>query len=186
MRRRRGNEGRIWHDSAISLLFILQHHVQQRLLRRRSTPRRILPAPRSVLVGCMVLSTYNHLGGPPPGQGGYYPQQPQQSYQGGYGGQPQYAQGGYQPQPQPNTVYVWATVVLILGVALMVQFSCNRQQPPQQKGGGGGGGGCTACLAGMCLCCCAEGACSRFAVMSLYVNWHVFINSPIEVCDCLF
>jgi hypothetical protein len=41
------------------------------------------------------------LAGPPQGQGGYYPQQPQQAYQGGYGGQP-----GYQPQPQPQAVYV--------------------------------------------------------------------------------
>lgn len=40
------------------------------------------------------------LAGPPPPQGGYYPQQPQQAYQ-GYGGQP-----GYQPQPQPQAVYV--------------------------------------------------------------------------------
>jgi len=32
----------------------------------------------------------------------------------------------------------------------------DRQQPPQQKGGGGGG--CMACLAGVALCCCAEGA----------------------------
>jgi len=41
--------------------------------------------------------------GPPPGQGGYYPQQPQQPQQAyqGYGGQP-----GYQPQPQPQQVYV--------------------------------------------------------------------------------
>ena len=39
------------------------------------------------------------LAGPPPGQGGYYPQPPQQAYQGG--GQP-----GYQPQPQPQVVYV--------------------------------------------------------------------------------
>lgn len=39
--------------------------------------------------------------GPPP-QGGYYPQQPPQSYPGpgGYGGP------GYQPQPPPQTVYV--------------------------------------------------------------------------------
>ncbi|KIY70773.1 hypothetical protein CYLTODRAFT_451403 [Cylindrobasidium torrendii FP15055 ss-10] len=40
--------------------------------------------------------------GPPPGQGGYYPQQPQQSYQ----GYPQqgYPQQGYQPQPpRPST-----------------------------------------------------------------------------------
>lgn len=31
----------------------------------------------------------------------------------------------------------------------------NSQQQPQQSSGGGGG--CGACLAGMCLCCCAEG-----------------------------
>ncbi|GLB41706.1 hypothetical protein LshimejAT787_1003060 [Lyophyllum shimeji] len=83
---------------------------------------------------------------PPPGppQGGYYPQQPQQAYQQGYpqyGGQPQYPQQGYQPNPPPQTVYV--------------------QQAPAEKGGGSTG--CMACLAGMCLCCCAE-----------------------EICDCLF
>lgn len=47
--------------------------------------------------------------GPPPGQGGYYPQQPQQAYQGGYPQQPYgqpYGQPGYQPQPPPQTVYV--------------------------------------------------------------------------------
>lgn len=54
-------------------------------------------------------------GGPPPGQGGYYPQEPQQAY-GGYGGQPPYGGqpgyggppygGQYQPQPPPQTVYV--------------------------------------------------------------------------------
>ncbi|THH19434.1 hypothetical protein EW146_g1719 [Bondarzewia mesenterica] len=44
---------------------------------------------------------YPPQGGPPPQ--GYYggPQQPQQAYQ-GYGGQP-----GYQPQPPPQTVYVY-------------------------------------------------------------------------------
>jgi len=44
------------------------------------------------------------LAGSQPSQGGYYPQQPQQpqqAYQGGYAGQP-----GYQPQPQPQVVYV--------------------------------------------------------------------------------
>ncbi|PPQ66668.1 hypothetical protein CVT26_009422, partial [Gymnopilus dilepis] len=61
----------------------------------------------------------------PPQQGGYYPQQPQQAYQqGGYGG---YPQQGYQPQPQPQTVYV--------------------QQPAEK----GGSGGCMACLAGIHL-----------------------------------
>ncbi|KAJ7493464.1 hypothetical protein B0H11DRAFT_2006546 [Mycena galericulata] len=88
-------------------------------------------------------------GGPQQAQGGYYPQQPQNSYQqGGYQGQPQYQgppqgypQQGYQPNPGPQTIYV--------------------QQPAQQQSGGSGG--CMACLAGMCLCCCAE-----------------------EVCECLF
>ncbi|KIM56496.1 hypothetical protein SCLCIDRAFT_1220302 [Scleroderma citrinum Foug A] len=78
------------------------------------------------------------LPGPPPGQGGYYPQQPQQSYQGqpGYGQQPGYhgGQPGYQPQPAPQTVYV--------------------QQPTNQRSDSGTG--CLACLAGACLCCCAE------------------------------
>ncbi|KAJ7173795.1 hypothetical protein C8R46DRAFT_1084010 [Mycena filopes] len=80
------------------------------------------------------------------GQGGYYPQQPQNSYQqGGYQGQPQYPQQGYpqqgyQPNPQPQTIYV--------------------QQPAQQQSSNGG---CMACLAGICLCCCAE-----------------------ELCECLF
>ncbi|PFH51046.1 hypothetical protein AMATHDRAFT_47436 [Amanita thiersii Skay4041] len=50
--------------------------------------------------------------GPPPGQGGYYPQQPQQAYQ-GYGGPHQgppqgYGGPGYQPQPAPQTVYMYA------------------------------------------------------------------------------
>jgi hypothetical protein len=47
----------------------------------------------------LILTRVCILG--PPGQGGYYPQQPQQAYQ-GYGGQP-----GYQPQPQPQPVYVY-------------------------------------------------------------------------------
>ncbi|KAH9479657.1 hypothetical protein JR316_0008252 [Psilocybe cubensis] len=55
--------------------------------------------------------------GGPPG-GGYYPQQPQQSYQGGYNGPPQgypqqgYPQQGYQPQPGPQTIYVYVIVTL--------------------------------------------------------------------------
>ena len=36
---------------------------------------------------------------------------------------------------------------------LTATFSPCSQQPPQNKGSGG----CMACLAGMCLCCCAEG-----------------------------
>ncbi|KAJ3784375.1 hypothetical protein GGU10DRAFT_401691 [Lentinula aff. detonsa] len=73
--------------------------------------------------------------GPPPGQGGYYPQQPQQAYYGGGPPQGYPQQGGYQPQPTPQTVYV--------------------QQPQQSSSSGG----CGACLAGMCLCCCAEELC---------------------------
>ncbi|SJL10152.1 uncharacterized protein ARMOST_13536 [Armillaria ostoyae] len=38
-----------------------------------------------------------------PGQGGYYPQQPPQSYQGYDQGQ---YQGGYMPQQQPQTIIV--------------------------------------------------------------------------------
>ncbi|KAH9000263.1 hypothetical protein EDB92DRAFT_1830136 [Lactarius akahatsu] len=64
----------------------------------------------------------------PPPGQGYYPQQPQQAYQ-GYSGQP-----GFQQQAQPQAVYV--------------------QQPPPQKDSGF----CAACLTGVCLCCCAEGA----------------------------
>ena len=53
-----------------------------------------------------MYSDATNASGPPPGQGGYYPQQPQQSYQGGpgYQGQPG---PGYAPQPQPQTVYVF-------------------------------------------------------------------------------
>ncbi|KAF8661341.1 hypothetical protein AX16_001436 [Volvariella volvacea WC 439] len=80
--------------------------------------------------------------GPPP-QGGYYPppQEPQQAYQGGYYQPPPqgYPQPGYQPQPQPQTVII-------------------QQQPEKESNVG-----CWACLAGICLCCCAE-----------------------EICDCLF
>ncbi|KAG9014380.1 hypothetical protein FRB94_012786 [Tulasnella sp. JGI-2019a] len=61
--------------------------------------------------------------GGPPQQGGYYPNQPQQAYQGGGPPQGQY----YQPQPGPQPVYV---------------------QQPQQKAGGAGGG-LMACLAGV-------------------------------------
>ncbi|KAF7307880.1 hypothetical protein MKEN_01148500 [Mycena kentingensis (nom. inval.)] len=73
-------------------------------------------------------------------QGGYYPgpQQPPSAYQGGYNNAQQYGypQNGYQPTAQPQTIYV--------------------QQQPQK---GSGGGGCMACLAGACLCCCAEEVC---------------------------
>ena len=41
-----------------------------------------------------------------PPQGGYYPQQPPQSYPGPGYGQPPYGGPGYQPQPPPQTVYV--------------------------------------------------------------------------------
>ena len=42
-------------------------------------------------------------------------------------------------------------------------FSVCRQQQPQKDSGGGG---CMACLAGMCLCCCAEGV-SRCAIHAM-------------------
>ncbi|CAE7225370.1 unnamed protein product [Rhizoctonia solani] len=86
---------------------------------------------------------YPPQGPPPGGQGGYYPNQPQ----GGYG-YPQ--QGGYNPQPPPNTVYV--------------------QQQPQQKDSGAGGGTCLACLAGACLCCCAEGIDNMFARQAFHAG----------------
>ncbi|KAJ7089663.1 hypothetical protein B0H15DRAFT_838683 [Mycena belliarum] len=93
---------------------------------------------------------YPPQGGPQQAQGGYYPQQPPNSYQqGGYQGAPYqgppqgYPQQGYQPNPPPQTIYV--------------------QQPAQQSSGPGAGTGCMACLAGCCLCCCAE-----------------------EICECLF
>ncbi|KAK7056221.1 hypothetical protein VNI00_002773 [Paramarasmius palmivorus] len=52
----------------------------------------------------------------PPGQGGYYPQEPQQAY-GGYGQPPPQGgyypqQGGYQPQPQPQTVIIVVARIL--------------------------------------------------------------------------
>ncbi|KAK0223714.1 hypothetical protein EDD18DRAFT_1147762 [Armillaria luteobubalina] len=68
-----------------------------------------------------------------PGQGGYYPQQPPQSYQGYDQGQ---YQGGYMPQQQPQTIIV--------------------QQQPQKSDDSNC---CMACLAGMCCFCCAESLC---------------------------
>lgn len=53
----------------------------------------------------VLSSVSDEIVGPPPGQGGYYPQQPQQSYGGQPYGQP-YGGPGYQPQPPPQTVYV--------------------------------------------------------------------------------
>ena len=59
--------------------------------------------PLKVRTQCTDISVcLNYYLGPPQGQGGYYPQQPQQAYQGGYSGQP-----GFQQQPQPQTVYVY-------------------------------------------------------------------------------
>jgi len=61
------------------------------------------------------------------GQGGYYPQQPQQSYQGGpgYQGQPgpyqqPYPGPGYAPQPPPQTVYVFVSFVCQINRSLKV------------------------------------------------------------------
>ncbi|TBU27254.1 hypothetical protein BD311DRAFT_385779 [Dichomitus squalens] len=93
----------------LSFLLLHLHHVQPRLLRRRR-PAAVLPSPGCV--SCYVPSGPRQtdvicsLTGPPPGQGGYYPQQPQPAYgQQPYGGQP-YGQQPYQPQPPPQTVYV--------------------------------------------------------------------------------
>uniref|UniRef100_A0A0W0FX06 Uncharacterized protein n=1 Tax=Moniliophthora roreri TaxID=221103 RepID=A0A0W0FX06_MONRR len=74
--------------------------------------------------------------GPPPGQGGYYPQQPQQAY-GGYGQPPPQQggyypqQGGYQPQPQPQTVIMrvlrildaWPVWLVYCAVAALKKFA---------------------------------------------------------------
>jgi hypothetical protein len=83
-------------------------HVQQRLLRSTAaaTAAAVLPSSRYDLPPrCNhIVNKELHSGPPgggPPG-GGYYPQQPQQAYQQGYGGQP-----GYQPHPPPQPVYVY-------------------------------------------------------------------------------
>ncbi|KZV96382.1 hypothetical protein EXIGLDRAFT_833626 [Exidia glandulosa HHB12029] len=106
-------------------------------------------------------------GGAPP-QGGYYPP-PQGPPQGYYPPQPEQA---YQ---QPGRTYLSNHAPLVLGAVLMpvlLPHSEYYQPQPQpqtiyvqqqeQKGSGAGGGTCMACLAGCCLCCCAE-----------------------EICDCL-
>ncbi|KAJ6485909.1 hypothetical protein C8R45DRAFT_998359 [Mycena sanguinolenta] len=115
---------------------------------------------------------YPPPGGPQQSQGGYYPQQPQNSYQqGGYNGQQQYGppqgypqqgypQQGYQPNPQPQTIYV--------------------QQPAQQSGGGSG---CMACLAGVCLCCCAEG---QWFMLPFQFSSLTPPKKNTELCECLF
>ncbi|KAN0137149.1 hypothetical protein V8E53_005146 [Lactarius tabidus] len=89
--------------------------------------------------------------GPPSGQGGYYPQQPQQSYQQGYGGQP-----GFQQQAQPQAVYV--------------------QQPPPQKDSNF----CAACLTGVCLCCCAEGAWHCGYVLMFLQAYEIALQSSVH------
>lgn len=82
-------------------------HVEQRLLRwparvsSAGAAAAILPSCRfelNVPISANISKRY-YLGPP---QGGYYPQQPQQAYQGGYGGQP-----GFQQQPQSQPVYVY-------------------------------------------------------------------------------
>ena len=164
MRRTRGNVGKITLE--FLPLFFLQHHVQQRLLRWRSTPRRILPTSRSVLVGlCGVLNlkssrrSTRSRGLLPPTAAAIVP------------GRVRWSTPVCSGRLSTSTSAQYRLCVShcysrTLGVALIVRFSCIRQQPPpQQKSGGGGGGGLTACLAGMCLCCCAEGACSCLAVI---------------------
>ncbi len=46
-------------------------------------------------------------------------------------------------------------------------LTCCRQQPARS---GGGEGGCMACLAGICLCCCAEGR--RFHARYILTTFH--------------
>ena len=91
------------------------HHVQPRLLRRRR-PAAVLPSSGCVsrgLGGDLKETDVSHsLTGPPPGQGGYYPQQPQQAYGQQPYGQP-YGQP-YQPQPPPQTVYVYVVALTLL------------------------------------------------------------------------
>jgi hypothetical protein len=61
----------------------------------------IIPPAGGIFHRTLLMLTRVCPLGPPPGQGGYYPQQPQQVYQ-GYGGQP-----GYQPRLQVQPVYVY-------------------------------------------------------------------------------
>lgn len=43
---------------------------------------------------------------------------------------------------------------LLKGSHVMIFAFCSQQQPEKSSAGSSG---CMACLAGMCLCCCAEG-----------------------------
>ncbi|EDR05657.1 uncharacterized protein LACBIDRAFT_294804 [Laccaria bicolor S238N-H82] len=154
--------GQLFSEIALcvaNVVIAAQHPVTR--IGRLSDPPPVLPSGFDTRATNMSAQDYYHGGQPqqggyyppqggPPQQGGYYPQQPQQAYQQGYnapyqGGPPPqgYPQPGYQGQPQ--TVYV--------------------QQPPE-KSGGMASGGCMACLAGMCLCCCAEGFLSPFWILA--------------------
>ncbi|KAF9026811.1 hypothetical protein BDZ89DRAFT_1067301, partial [Hymenopellis radicata] len=80
------------------------------------------------------MSYYPPQGPPGEQQGGYYPQQPPQSYQGYGPGQYQGGPpGGYAPQQQPQTIII--------------------QQQPEK---GNDSNCCLACMAGMCCFCCAD------------------------------
>lgn len=125
--------------------------------------------------------TYLSMTGPPPGQGGYYPQQPQQAYGQQPYGQP-YGQP-YQPQPPPQTVYVY----VMRSCRMCVRCSDKRGFYRQQQDKGGGSDTCCACLAGMCLCCCAEGAffLNYLPVRVSEIDPGVLCASEL-CCDCLF
>jgi hypothetical protein len=106
-----------------------------------------------------------------------YPQQPQQSYQGQYGqGGPGYG-GGYQPQAQPQAVYV--------------------QQPKKSSAASGG---CMACKSSyLFLCRHLANGLSRSRRCMSYISYDVFGGAVLtlfvsqiclcccadEICDCL-
>ncbi|KAK0480560.1 hypothetical protein IW261DRAFT_1473315 [Armillaria novae-zelandiae] len=114
-----------------------------------------------------MATNYPPPAGPPPTyQGGYYPQQPAQPYQGDYAdkgqyyGPPQGYQGyqGYQPQhqyapqPQPQTVIVYGLFYLPVLQALNV-FGSTQQERRRDDSCMGV---CLACLSGMACFCCLD------------------------------
>jgi hypothetical protein len=60
-----------------------------------------------------------------------------------------------------------------------VCLSCS-QQPPRQKDSNF----CTACMAGVCLCCCAEGA--WLCCYVLLCAYEIGLHLSAEICACLF
>ena len=61
---------------------------------------------------------------------------------------------------------------------VLTETYARRQQQPQKSDEGG----CLACLAGACLCCCAEGACPS----CLSSSTRLTCGNPEICCDCLF